>query len=128
MAANTSPIFGATINTFGVTIPTSAILTGSNAQGAVVGTNLFPAFTCGANGSFVQKIRFMPAASAPLSTVGSVLRIHLSFSGSGTLTTASAFLLGEMSVPIIASSNASNAANFYEYPLNLPIFQSGSYH
>lgn len=128
MAGNTSPIFGATPNVFSVVIPTTAIMTGSNAQGAVNGTNTFIAFTAGANGSFVQKTRFMASAStASISTVASTLRIHLSASGStSTLSTASVFLIGEQSVPVVVTSHQSNATNFYDYPLNFAL-DSGSF-
>ena len=128
MAANTSPIFGATPNIFSVVIPTTAIMTASNAQGSVNGTNTFIAFTAVSNGSFVQKTRFIPAATtASVSTVASTLRIHLSASGSNyTITTASAFLIGEQSVPVVVTSHQSNAVNYYDYPLNFAI-ESGSF-
>lgn len=121
MAANTSPIFSLTPNVGTVSITTTAANT-SSAGGGTVGTDIFKAFTAGANGSFVQKVRFMSVASAANTTgVATTLRIFISTVGSGSTTASNTFLIGEVSVPAIASDNSTNATNYYEFIVNSAI-------
>jgi hypothetical protein len=121
MPANTAPIFSVTPNVTSVTITTTAASAKSNGAGTV-GTDMFKAFTAGANGSFVQRLRFMSVASAAAVTgVATVLRIFLSTVGSGSTTAADTFLFAEVSVPAISSGHSTNATNFYDVPLNIPI-------
>ena len=121
MPANTSPIFGLTPAVSGSNITTTAVVTGSLGTGTTIGTNIFVAFTAGTNGSYIQKVRFMAAANSPLNSVATVLRVFYSTVNTGTPTTAQIFLLGEISVGALATSNATNATNFYELPLNFAI-------
>jgi hypothetical protein len=126
MPANTVPIFSLTPNLSAVSITTASANTASAGAGTV-GTNMFLAFTAGANGSFVQKVRFMSVASAAgVTGVATVLRIFLSTVNSGSPTAANTFLIGEVSVPAINSANQVNATNFYDFPLNIAI-QTGYY-
>ena len=125
MPANTSPIFGLTPNVSSVTITTTAANV-SSAGGGTLGSTIFKVFTSGANGSFIQKIRFMSVATTPTNSVATVLRIFISTISTGATTAADTFLIGELSVPLIASSNATNASNFYDYPLNFAL-SSGEY-
>lgn len=120
MAQNTSPIFGLTPRIGTGNITTTATSTRSDGVGTV-GTNLFLAFTAGPSGSFVQKVRFFSVASAPTTSVATVLRTFYSTVGTGTLVATDAALLGEISVGALASANATNATNFYELPLNFAI-------
>jgi hypothetical protein len=117
MAANTSPIFSLTPNVGQVTITQTAANT-SSAGGGTVGTDIFKVFTSGANGSFAQRIRFMSVATAPTTGVATTLRIFLSTVGSGSTTAADTFLIGEISVPAIASDNSTNATNYYDFIVN----------
>ena len=118
MAQNTLPVFGKTPLISGVNITSTGILTGSLGAGAI-GTNQFVAFTAGNSGSYVQKVRFMNAAStASLTGVATVLRAHYSTVNSGTPTTGQIYLLGEISVGALTPSSATQATNFYELPLN----------
>jgi hypothetical protein len=117
MAANTSPIFGLTPDLQGVNITTTAAAARSDA-GVAIGTNQFVAYTSGASGSYVQKVRFMTVATTPTTSVATVLRCHYSTVNTGTPSAGQAFLLGEISVGALASANATNAVNFYELPLN----------
>ena len=117
MAQNTAPIFGLTPDLQGVDITTTSAATSSYGRGAI-GTALFVAFTSGASGSYVQKVRFMSVASTPTTGVATVLRAYYSTVNTGTPTVGQVFLLGEISVAGIPSSNATNASNFYELPLN----------
>ena len=120
MPANTSPIFGLTPNVTGVVITTASTNTSSTGTGTVA-TNMFRAFTAGANGSYIQKIRFMSTATAPNNSVATTLRIFISSIASGATTAADTSLSGEIAVPIIATDNATNSTNFYDFPLNIAI-------
>lgn len=125
MPANTSPIFGLTPKIGTANITTTATSTRNDGVGTV-GTNLFLTFTAGANGSFIQKIRFFSVASTPTTGVATVLRAFLATVNTGTLTASDAALLGELSVPAVPSANANNASSYYELPLNFAI-PTGTY-
>lgn len=120
MPANTSPIYGLTPKIGTANITTTATSTRNDGVGTV-GTNLFLTFTAGANGSFIQKIRFFSVASTPTTGVATVLRAFLATVGTGTLTASDAALLGELSVPAVPSANATNASSYYDLPINFAI-------
>lgn len=120
MPANTAPIFSLTPNVGSVSITQAAANT-SSAGGGTVGTDIFKVFTAGADGSFVQRIRFMSVATAPTTGVATTLRVFLSSVGSGSTTAANTFLIGEISVPAIASDAATAATNFYDFIVNAAI-------
>lgn len=121
MPANTSPIFGLTPNISSVNITTTAAQARSDGLVGAIGTAQFLAFTAGANGSFIQKVRFMSVATTPTTGVATVLRVHYSTVNTGTPTAGQVFLLGELSVPAVPSANATNATSYYELPLNFAI-------
>ena len=120
MPANTAPIFSGVPNVSSVTISQSSANT-SSAGAGTVGTDIFKVFTAGANGSFIQSLRFMSVATAPTTGVATTLRIFLSTVGSGSTTAANTFLIGEISVPAIASDAATAATNFYDFLINKAI-------
>lgn len=128
MPANTQPIFSLTPNVGRVKIGTTAALVRSDGSAAnAIGTDQFLAFTAGANGSFIQRVRFNAVASAAaVNSVATTLRIYLSTVNTGTPTSTNTTLLAEISVPIISTSNSTNATNFYEVPLNIAI-PTGNY-
>lgn len=123
MPANTTPIFSLTPNIQGVKITQSSALTRSDGSAAnAIGTDQFLAFTAGANGSFVQRVRFIPVASAAaVNSVATTLRVYISTVNSGTPTAANTNLIAEISVPIISTCNSTNAVNYYEVPINMAI-------
>ena len=121
MPANTTPIWALTPNVGTVTLTTTAVNT-SSAGGGTVATDIFKTFTAGANGSFVQKVRFMSVASAAnITGVATTLRVFLSTVGSGATAAANTFLVGEVSVPAIASDHSTNATNYYDFIINQAI-------
>jgi hypothetical protein len=63
----------------------------------------------------------MSVATAPTTGVATVLRIFLSTVGSSTTTAADTFLIGEISVPAIASDSATLATNYYDFIINQAI-------
>jgi hypothetical protein len=90
----------------------------SSAGGGTVGIDIFKTFTAGANGSFAQKVRFMSVATAPTTGVATTLRVFYSTVGSGSTTAANTFLIGEISVPAIASDATTAATNYYDFIIN----------
>ena len=123
MPANTQPIFSLTPNVGTVKITTTAALVRSDGSAAnAIGTDQFLAFTSGANGSFIQRVRFNTVASAAaVNSVATTLRVYLSTVNTGTPTASNTSLLAEISVPIISASNSTNATSFYEIPLNIAV-------
>ncbi len=63
----------------------------------------------------------MSVATAPTTGVATTLRIFLSTVGSSTTTAADTFLIGEISVPAIASDATTSATNFYDFIINQAI-------
>ncbi len=122
MPANFNPIYTLTPNVGVAKIGTTATLTNSTGAGTI-DTNLYVAFTAGANGSFVQRIRFNAVSSAAaVNTVATTLRVFLSSVNTGSPTSANTSLLAEISVPgTLSAANSTNAALFYEIPLNIAI-------
>ena len=123
MAANTSPIYSLTPNIGEVKITTTSALVRSDGSAVnAIGTDQFLAFTAGLNGSFVQRVRFIPVASAAaVNSVATTLRVFLSTVNTGTPTAANTHLLAEISVPIISTANSTSAVTYYEIPLNIAI-------
>lgn len=123
MPANTTPIYSLTPNVSSVKITTTAALVRSDGSAAnAIGTDQFLAFTTGANGSFIQRVRFIPVSStAAVNSVATTLRVFLSSVNTGTPTAANTNLLAEISVPLISVANATNAVTYYEIPLNIQV-------
>lgn len=121
MPANTSPIYSLTPNVGMKAITTAAVEVGSDGAGTL-DTSHFLAFSAGANGSFVQKIRFnCIATAAAVTSVATTLRIYLSTVNTGAITAANTFLLGEVSVPAVVASHSTNGTPYYDFPLNFAI-------
>lgn len=129
MPANTSPIFTLTPNVGRARITTTFAQVKSDGTSAGSGADfMVKVFTAGANGSFVDVIRFFSVASAAATTgVATTLRAYLStVAAPGATTTADTFLIGEVSVPAISSSHSTNATNFYDIVLQKAI-PTGTY-
>ena len=129
MPANTSPIFTLTPNVGRARITTTYAQVKSDGTSAgSVNDFVVKVFTAGANGSYVDKIRFYTVASAAATTgVATTLRAYLSTIASpGATSTADTFLIGEVSAPAISSSHSTNATNYYEIILNMAI-PTGTY-
>ena len=112
MPANTSPIF--TINP---DIQWVDAITAANTTKDLTSGTIYLAFTAGANGSFVQRIRFRTLGT----NVASVARVWIN-NGSTTGTAANNTLWDEISLPATTVIETSAQSN-YELPLNfaLPI-------
>jgi hypothetical protein len=126
MAANNNPIFTLTPNVgFGV-ITTTYAQVKSDGTSAGSGTDrMVLAFTAGANGSFVDTVRFFCVANtAATSSAATTLRVYLSTVAApeaGATTQANTHCIGEISVPIVVSSHSLNGTNYYEVPIGKAI-------
>jgi hypothetical protein len=122
MPANTAPIF-----TLAPKVGTTTITTAqTNSQGTgTIGTNIFLAFTAGANGSYLQKIRFsLGGATANTASTAGVLRVYVSTISTGPTTSADTFLYQEVSAatqtPNVVTT-LTTATSPIEVPLNFAI-------
>jgi hypothetical protein len=127
----TTPQFTTTPNVGHAVITTTYAQVKSDGTSAGSGNDrMVLAFTAGANGSFVDKVRFFSTANtAPTSSVATTLRVYKSSVAApeaGATTQANTHLIGEISVPIVVSSHSLNATNYYEIPLGF-VIPTGSY-
>lgn len=115
MPANTAPIYSIVGNVDSVAANNSGLVVGPTANTALDGSGtMYKAFTAGANGSYIQKIRLRPVGS-PAATVCRV------FISSSTTTSATAtWLYDEITLPVISLSQTA-ASSVFELPLNFAI-------
>lgn len=124
MAANTAPIFTLTPNIGRVMITTTYAQTKSDGTSAGSSADfMVKAFTAGASGSYVDRVRFYAVALAAATTsVATTLRVYLStVAAPGATANTDTFLLGEISVPAIAASHSTIATAPYDIPLGIAI-------
>ena len=115
MPANTSPIYSITGATDSVAANNTGLIVGPTANTAQDGTGtLYKLFTAGANGSYIQKIRFRPVGS-PAATVCRVF-----ISTSTTTNATNTWLYDEITLPAVTLSNTA-ASSVFELPLNFAI-------
>ena len=115
MAANTAPIYSIAGHTESVAGDNSGLVVGPTANTAQDGSGtLYKAFTAGANGSYVQKIRFRPVGS-PAATVA---RVFISTSTSTSATNT--WLYDEITLPAVTLSQTA-ASSVFELPLNFAL-------
>jgi hypothetical protein len=127
MAANIDPIFTVTPKLTTSEIPTAYALLQSNGV-TTIGTNSVLAFSAGANGSYVQRLRLMPKSmtTAAVTTAATSFRVFLSTVASGATTAANTNLLAECTLPAVSSGNATIGNGGYDLPLNIAM-PSGTY-
>ena len=110
---NINPIFSRIGAIGGATIANSAN-TDSTGVGTI-GTTMTLAFTSDANnGSYVQKVRFMPQATAFNTTAATVLRVYISNKASGNTTATDTHLIQEITAPAQGCGNTTVAAQYQE--------------
>lgn len=115
MPANTSPIYSIVGATDSGAANNSGTVLGPTANTAQDGSGtLYKIFTAGANGSYVQKVRFRPVGS-PAATVARI------FISSSTTTSATAtWLYDEITLPAVTVSQTA-ASSVFEMPLNFAL-------
>jgi hypothetical protein len=89
---------------------------------------MYKLLTAGASDTLVDVVRFhCVATAAAVNSVATTLRVYLSTVASpGATTPADTFLIGEVSVPIIAASHSTNATNYFDCVIN-KIIPAGTY-
>ena len=115
MPANTAPIFSIVGAVDSAAANNTGTVAGPTANTAQDGSGtLIKAFTAGANGSYIQKIRFRPVGS-PAATV---CRVFISSSTSTSATNS--WLYDEVTLPATTLSQTV-ASSVFELPLNIAI-------
>lgn len=122
MPANTSPIFSLTPVISSAQLP-SGVTANTRTDGVgTIGTDLILAFTAGASGAYLSRIRFQATASAVnTNTTAVVFHIYVSSQTSGATTAANTFLYGECSAGIISADSNTTPAIPFDYPLNFAL-------
>ena len=118
MAANTSPIFTIVPDFSAVRITAANT---SSAGGGTVGTDIFLAFSPGANGSYLQKIRFsLVESTINTASAACVLRVFLSTQSSGSTTASDTWLIQEV-VAATQTPSSTLSGSPIDIPLNFAI-------
>lgn len=114
MPANNAPIFTGTPRTSSVRI--SAATTASDGTGTV-GTNMYLAFTPGANGSYLQRVRFsLSESTMSTASAAATLRVGIASTNTGTLTTGNYFLYQEINAATQTPTTTTSS-----YPIDIPL-------
>jgi hypothetical protein len=118
MPANTAPIFTGTPRVGFTTIPASQ----TNSQGiGTVGTNIYNAFSAGANGSYLQKVRFsLGGATANTASAAAVLRVYVSTVNTGITSQTNTFLVQEVTAAT-QTPNVVGTLTGATYPIDVPL-------
>lgn len=121
MPANTQPIYPLTPNIGKCLFPTTGLTKSDGSSGASgIGTDMSLLFTPGANGSYVEKVRFIPVATAAATaTQATVLRLYLSTVNSGVTANTNTVLLAEVGAAAQTADHSTNAIFYFEIPLNM---------
>lgn len=114
MAGNTQPQFTAAGDIAGVVVTAAWA---ESYSGFVIGTSGFLAFTAGANGSYVDFLRWFPTASSVTTTGATIGRVFVSSVTTGTPTASQAFCISEINLPSISAGSSSVAQNAIDIPL-----------
>jgi hypothetical protein len=122
MAANTAPIF-TDIPLVGraVWLPATTANTKSDGTGTI-GTDILLLLTAGTDGSFLNRIRLTPAASAAATgTTASIHRLYLSTQASGATTSANTTLIAEYAAPAQTADQTTVSVQPIDVPLGFYI-------
>lgn len=121
MAAN--PIFQATPNVSSVDIPNAnAVVRNDGVSAATSNDNMYKAFTAGASGSFVEKIKVsLVATGAAKNATANVVRFFLSTvnSAPSATTAANTHLLGDIAITASTGGVASATVVTPQYELTI---------
>lgn len=108
MPANTAPIF-----TLLPEIMWDNTITTANNTGDLTSGTVYPVFTAGTNGSYVQKIRFRHTGANSAATVA---RVWIN-NGSATTSAINSTLFDEITIAANATFTTNAASTNYELPL-----------
>ena len=115
MPGNAQPQF--TLNGNIGSVLVTAANTNTDGSGTIA-TNIFLAFTAGANGSYVDFLRWIAVAtSASSTTQATAARIFISSKTSGNTTSAETYLIAEVSIPSLTVDTTTASAAWFDVPL-----------
>jgi hypothetical protein len=123
-AENSIPRFTAVANVggSGIGVAISAANTKSDGSGTI-GTDLFLAFTAGANDSYLEKLRFFPTASVAGSALAATTaRVFMSSRPSGATTSANTSCIGEITLPGVTGDQTTTGNNPYDFVCGFRVF------
>jgi hypothetical protein len=120
MAQNTLPVFSLVPN-IGDCQLTGNIASAKSDGTGTIGTDIFLAFTAGANGAYVSRARINAYATTPTTTTATVIRLFLSTQSSGATTAANTQLIQELAVGAMGAANATGALMPLEVLLNFAV-------
>lgn len=129
MPANTAPIFTLTPNIGRAQITTTYAQTKSDGTSSGTSADIMvKAFTAGANGSYVDKVRFNSVGTASTTSVATTLRVYLSTIASpgATIGGTDTFLLVDIATAAATTSSTTAASTQYEINIGIAI-PSGTY-
>ena len=119
---NTAPIFTGTPRVSSVQIPQATATVNSQTGGGAIGTNTFIAFTSGASGSYLQKIRFQYTSTTNvINSVLTAFKVYISTVNTGTPTTSQIALIADVQAPAQTIGAVSTSAYPIDVPLNVAI-------
>lgn len=112
------PAFAATPKRNGCTWSNSTTANTTNDGTGTIGTNILLAYTCGASGSYIDRVRLHPCGStAATATTATVGRIYFSTQASGATTNANTRLWQEVACPAQTTDQTTTAT----VPIDIPV-------
>lgn len=105
-------------------VPGNGIVTAANTSsqgGGTIATNIFLVLTAGANGTWVEAIRWIATATAVIAMNATTARIFLSTQGSGATTSANTVLLDEWALPSVTAGGTTTSGAYVDRPIRMRI-------
>lgn len=121
MPANTAAIFSLTPHVEGSPALIATAATVPYDVSGTIGTDIYKLFTAGANGSFVERIRFQYLANGTTTSVAAVMRIYISSVASGTCTNANTQFYESVVLPATGALNTTAINPMIDVPFNFPL-------
>lgn len=122
MATTPTPIFGQTpkSDVSSIWLNGSTALTKNDGSATAIGTDIMKAYTAGANGAYIDRIRLHPVATtAATATTATVARIYLSTATSGATTNTNTHLWQEVACPAQTAAQTTTATTPIDIPMGI---------
>jgi hypothetical protein len=114
---NTAPIYSGVPEINLIQIPQSSTNVHTSGGIASIGSNMYVAFTSGANGSYVQKMRFQfTSTTSAINSAATVFKVYYSTVNTGTPSITQASLIADIAAPAQTITNTTSA-----YPIEFPL-------
>ena len=114
----TTPLFGTTPQMGGTTWKSSTTANTKNDGTGTIGTDILLAYTAGANGAYIDRLRLHPVGStAATATTATVGRVYLSTKTSGATTQDDTRLWQEVACP----SQTTDQTTTQTIPIDIPM-------